>query len=132
MKTLLTFAFVCISYLSFAQMDGAPPPPKITFPAQFPGGTKVFVAKVLENIDLSKYQNAKAPLKANTSMRIDTDGNTSTVGASGPNEDFNNDVRAAMKKVTTNVKWQPGKNIKGETVIDVVFLPIIYDPKKKK
>ncbi|WP_291877111.1 hypothetical protein [Chryseobacterium sp.] len=44
----------------------------------------------------------------------------------GENEVFNSEVKKAAEKATYQVKWEAGKNNRGEKVIDIVNLPFKY------
>lgn len=105
------------------QDQSVPPPPRVTFPAQFPDGNKAFLKKIDENIDKEKLQYIGKNLNTEIILKIDQQGNVLNISTFGKNETFNKEVKAAATKSTQNIKWTAGKNSQGEKVIDIVRLP---------
>ncbi|WP_139420268.1 hypothetical protein [Chryseobacterium mulctrae] len=105
------------------QDQSVPPPPRVTFPAQFPDGNKVFLKKIDENIDKEKLQDIGENLNTEIILKIDQQGNVLNISTFGKNESFNKEVKAAAAKSTQNIKWIAGKNNQGEKVIDIVKIP---------
>ena len=103
-----------------------PPPPVTAFPAQYPGGNKIFISNVGKNIDPAAVNNLTKNLKTKIILKIGTDGKVLNISTYGSNDVFNTEVKKAVEKTTANVPWQPGKNNKGEKVIDIVNLPFTY------
>ncbi|WP_294287747.1 hypothetical protein [uncultured Chryseobacterium sp.] len=100
-----------------------PPPPTIAFPAQYPGGNKTFISNVSKNLDKSTLKTLGKDLKTKIILKIGADGKVLNVSTYGSNETFNSEVKKAAEKVTAGTQWDPGKNNKGEKVIDIVNLP---------
>ena len=105
------------------QDQSVPPPPRVTFPAQFPDGNKAFLKKIDENIDKEKLQDIGKNLNTEIILKIDQQGNVLNISTFGKNETFNKEVKAAAAKSTQNIKWTAGKNSQGEKVIDIVKIP---------
>ena len=105
------------------QDQSVPPPPRVTFPAQFPDGNKVFLKKIDENIDKEKLQDIGENLNTEIILKIDQQGNVLNISTFGKNEIFNKEVKATAAKSTQNIKWTAGKNSQGEKVIDIVKIP---------
>ncbi|MBD3906143.1 hypothetical protein NAL32_10295 [Chryseobacterium sp. Ch-15] len=103
-----------------------PPPPMITFPAQYPNGNKAFIDAVKKNIDKSALKELNKELKTKIILKIDSEGNVINISTYGDNEIFNNEVKKAADKTTSKVKWEAGKNNQGEKVIDIVNLPFKF------
>ncbi len=101
-----------------------PPPPKITFPAQFPEGNNTFIKKVKLNIAKDKLMGLPKTLNTKIILKIDTEGNVLNISTYGKNEIFNNEVKLAVSKTTAGKKWEAGQNSAGEKVIDIVQLPL--------
>lgn len=105
------------------QDQSVPAPPRVTFPAQFPDGNKVFLKKIDENINKEKLQDIGKNLNTEIILKIDQQGNVLNISTFGKNETFNKEVKAAAAKSTQNIKWIAGKNSQGEMVIDIVKIP---------
>ncbi|MEY8759312.1 hypothetical protein [Chryseobacterium tongliaoense] len=103
-----------------------PPPPMTAFPAQYPGGNKAFVDDVKKNLNKDALKSLSKDLKTKIILKISSDGNVLNVSTYGDNEAFNSEVKKAAEKTTSKVKWEAGKNSKGEKVIDIVNLPFKY------
>lgn len=107
----------------------APPPPMVAFPAQYPNGNKAFLTDVSKNLDRSALQSLNKNVRTKIILKIDSDGNVINISTYGGTEVFNSEVKKAIEKTTGKVKWEPGKNNKGEKVIDIVNLPFSYSNK---
>ena len=103
-----------------------PPPPMIAFPAQYPNGNKAFIDAVKKNLDKSALKSFSKEIKTKIILKIDSDGNVINISTYGDNETFNNEVKKAAYKTTSQVKWEAGKNNRGEKVIDIVNLPFKF------
>lgn len=136
MKKLILSLFILLFHIVFSQQkiadryqysqpqdQSVPPPPRVTFPAQFPDGNKAFLKKNDENIDKEKLQDIGKNLNIEIILKIDQQGNVLNISTFGKNETFNKEVKAAATKSTQNIKWTAGKNSQGEKVIDIVRLP---------
>lgn len=108
------------------QDPSVPPPPVNNFPAQFPGGNKVFVKKVEQLLNRDAVKSLGKSLNTEIIIKVDDDGKVLNVSVYGKNEAFNNEVKAAAVKATDKVVWTAGKNNRGEKVIDLVKLPFHY------
>ena len=106
-----------------------PPPPMVPFPAQYPGGNKTFIGNVNKNLDKSTLKTLGKDLKTKIILKIGADGKVLNISTYGSNETFNTEVKKAVEKTTANTPWDPGKNNKGEKVIDIVNLPFAYKNK---
>ena len=100
-----------------------PPPPRITFPAQYPKGNKVFLKEVRQNLDFETLKNLPENLVTKIILKIDAKGNVLNISTFGTNEIFNGELKSAATKTTANILWTPGKNTAGEKVTDIVTLP---------
>lgn len=98
-----------------------PPPPKILFPAQYPGGMKVFLKDVEKNLRSFPSKTSATQII----LKIDADGNLVNVSTFGQDEVFNDQVRDAIKAIS-QIKWTAGQNSRGEAVIDIVRIPFKY------
>ncbi|MBD8084194.1 hypothetical protein [Chryseobacterium caseinilyticum] len=105
------------------QDQSVPPPPRVSFPAQFPSSNKVFLKKIDQNINKSNLKIAGSNLSTEIILKIDQDGNVLNISTYGKNEIFNKEVKAAAGKSTENIKWIAGKNNQGQKVIDIVKIP---------
>lgn len=105
------------------QDQTVPPPPISLFPAQFPGGNKIFIKKVAENIDQNYILTLKQNSKTQLILKIDRVGNVLNISTFGPSESFNNEVHKAAEKTSSKVLWQPAKNKASINTIDIVRLP---------
>lgn len=123
-KTAKPEAKIADRYQSSQPQDlSVPPPPRVTFPAQFPDGNKAFLKKIDQNINRENFKNQDANLKTEIILKIDQQGNVLNISTFGKNENFNKEVKAAATKSTQNIKWIAGKNNQGEKVIDIVKIP---------
>ena len=100
-----------------------PPPPNITFPAQYPEGNKKFIQQIKSNIDITILEPRKT-YKTKIILKIGKDGEVLNISTYGNDENFNNTVKKTVEKITQEKKWTAGKNKQGENVIDIVSLPI--------
>lgn len=100
-----------------------PPPPNITFPAQYPTGNKKFIEEIKTNLDLTELQTQKT-FKSKIILKIGNDGEVLNISTYGNDENFNNELKKTIQKITQQKKWIAGKNKQGENVIDIVTLPI--------
>ncbi|MDN5395654.1 MAG: hypothetical protein L0G39_07710 [Chryseobacterium sp.] len=103
-----------------------PPPPMVAFPAQYPKGNKAFIDNVKKNLDASALKPLGKDLKTKIILKVNSEGNVVNVSTYGGNEAFNTEVKKAAEKATYNIKWEAGKNNRGEKVIDIVHLPFKY------
>lgn len=103
-----------------------PPPPVNPFPAQFPGGNKIFVKKVEQNLNKNILAVLPKNLHTELIIKINDDGNVINISTYGKDEVFNNEVKAAAIKSTEKIKWIAGKNNRGEKVVDIVRIPFHY------
>lgn len=123
-KTAKPEAKIADRYQSSQPQDlSVPPPPRVTFPAQFPDGNKAFLKKINQNINRENFKNQDANLKTEIILKIDQQGNVLNISTFGKNENFNKEVKTAATKSTQNIKWIAGKNNQGEKVIDIVKIP---------
>lgn len=106
-----------------------PAPPKISFPAQFPGGNKMFLTEVEKNLDQSALKDLAKNSKTKIILKIGLDGKVINISTFGENKIFNDAVQKAATKATGLTKWIPGKNQRGEYVIDIVNLPFKFSSK---
>lgn len=109
-----------------AQDLSVPPPPVTAFPAQYPNGNKAFLENVKKNIDKEALKLLNKDLKTKIILKIYQDGSVLNISTYGDNEEFNNEVKKAAEKATSKIKWEPGKNNRGEKVIDIVNIPFKY------
>lgn len=135
MKKALSLLALSIFSISFSQKishryqssqpqdQSVPPPPRVTFPAQFPDGNKAFLKKIDQNINKSNLKNQEATLSTEIILKIDQEGNVLNISTYGKNEIFNKEVKAAATKSTQDIKWTAGKNNQGQKVIDIVKIP---------
>ncbi|WHF52593.1 hypothetical protein QGN23_04770 [Chryseobacterium gotjawalense] len=100
-----------------------PPPPNITFPAQYPTGNKKFIEEIKANIDRTGLETNKT-YKAKIILKIENDGEVLNISTYGSDENFNNELKKTIQNITQQKKWTAGKNKQGENVIDIVALPI--------
>ncbi|WP_226064671.1 hypothetical protein [Kaistella polysaccharea] len=100
-----------------------PPPPITTFPAYFPTGNKDFLNMVTANISEDYFKNVDHNLETQIILKIDVTGNVLHISVYGSDDRFNDHVKAAVKKTTENIKWEPAKNREGKNVIDIVRIP---------
>lgn len=105
------------------QDQSVPPPPRVSFPAQFPNGNRAFLKKIDQNINKNNLKNSGSTLNTEIILKIDQQGNVLNISTFGKNETFNKEVKAAAAKSTQNIKWIAGKNNQGEKVIDIVKIP---------
>lgn len=140
MKKLILISFVCIGTAAFSQNKkigdqyasrqpqdlSVPPPPTITFPAQFPGGNKSFVKKVEENLNKEALKSLSQKLDTQIILKIDSDGNVLNISTYGKNDIFNDEVKTAAARAIDKIQWTAGKNSRGEKVIDIVKIPFRY------
>jgi hypothetical protein len=103
-----------------------PPPPMVTFPAQYPNGNKSFIENVKKNLDTNTLKPLGKDLKTKIILKVNAEGNVLNVSTYGINEIFDAEVKKAAEKATYKVKWEAGKNNRGEKVIDIVNLPFKY------
>ncbi|KQS94008.1 hypothetical protein [Chryseobacterium sp. Leaf394] len=135
MKKALSLLALSIFSISFSQKishryqssqpqdQSVPPPPRVTFPAQFPDGNKAFLKKIDQNINKNNLKNAGSNLSTEIILKIDQEGNVLNISTYGKNEIFNKEVKAAATKSTQDIKWTAGKNNQGQKVIDIVKIP---------
>lgn len=133
-KTLLLLALSIFS-ISFSQKiadryqssqpqdQSVPPPPRVSFPAQFPDSNKAFLKKIDQNINRNNLKNSGSNLSTEIILKIDQQGNVLNISTYGKNETFNKEVKAAALKSTQDMKWIAGKNSQGQKVIDIVKIP---------
>lgn len=105
------------------QDQSVPPPPRVTFPAQFPDGNKAFLKKIDQNINKENVKTLGKTLSTEIILKIDHQGNVLNISTYGKNENFNKEVKVAATKSTQNIIWTAGKNNQGEKVIDIVKIP---------
>ncbi len=105
------------------QDQSVPPPPNVVFPAQFPEGNRIFLHKVEQNIDKKKITGLGEDLSTQIILKIDQEGNVMNISTFGKDEIFNIEVRNATVQTLENIKWIPGKNNQGQSVIDIVRIP---------
>ncbi|KQT16156.1 hypothetical protein ASG31_14165 [Chryseobacterium sp. Leaf404] len=105
------------------QDQSVPPPPRVSFPAQFPNGNKAFLKIIDQNINRNNLKNQGATLNTEIILKIDKQGNVLNISTYGKNEIFNKEVKNAATKSTQDVKWTAGKNSQGQKVIDIVKIP---------
>lgn len=103
-----------------------PPPPMVAFPAQYPKGNKAFIENVKKNLNVDVLKSLSKNLKTKIILKVNSEGNVVNVSTYGENEVFNSEVKKAAEKATYQVKWEAGKNNRGEKVIDIVNLPFKY------
>ncbi|WP_223607414.1 hypothetical protein [Chryseobacterium sp. OSA05B] len=103
-----------------------PPPPMVAFPAQYPKGNKAFIDHVKKNLNTDALKALGKDLKTKIILKVNSEGNVINVSTYGGDETFNTEVKKAAEKATYNVKWEAGKNNRGEKVIDIVNLPFRY------
>ncbi|WP_027386358.1 hypothetical protein [Chryseobacterium gregarium] len=103
-----------------------PPQPMITFSAQYPGGNKTFISNVGKNLNIVALKPLNKDLKTKIILKIGSDGSVINISTYGDDEVFNSEVRKAAQKATQGIKWEAGKNNKGEKIIDIVSLPFKY------
>lgn len=103
-----------------------PPPPNTTFPAQFPKGNREFLSKVKKELNQKSIGLISGKLIATINVKVDSDGNVINISIYGKNEAFNKELKVAADKATDSVVWLPGKNNKGEKIVDIVRLPFKY------
>ena len=134
MKKITLFFFLIIFSIGNAQTVkeklensqgqdlNVPAPPKITFPAQYEKGNKVFVEEVRKNLNQNVIKDLPKTSITQITLKIDADGNLINISTYGTNKTFNDEVRNAVKK-TALEKWIPGKNSKGEQVTNILRFP---------
>ncbi|NML72310.1 hypothetical protein HHL23_21355 [Chryseobacterium sp. RP-3-3] len=103
-----------------------PPPPMVAFPAQYPNGNKAFIENVKKNLNADALKPLGKDLKTKIILKVNSEGNVINVSTYGSNETFNTEVKKAAEKATYKIKWEAGKNNRGEKVIDIVNLPFKY------
>ncbi|WP_262151351.1 hypothetical protein [Chryseobacterium foetidum] len=129
LPTLLLFTIsfsqkIADRYQSFQPQDqSVPPPPGVSFPAQFPNGNKAFLKLTDQNINKNNLKSLDKTLSTEIILKIDQQGNVLNISTYGKNEVFNKEVKAAATKSTQDVKWTAGKNSQGQKVIDIVKIP---------
>ncbi|KMQ60308.1 hypothetical protein ACM46_16985 [Chryseobacterium angstadtii] len=144
MKKILLFIFILTFGLGWAQKVkkeekvkdkfesrqpqdmSVPPPPMVAFPAQYPNENKAFVDSVKKNLNKDALKPLGKELKTKIILKVNPEGNVVNVSTYGDNEIFNTEVKKAAEKATYNVKWEAGKNNRGEKVVDIVNLPFKY------
>lgn len=141
MKNLTLFLFLIFSAFGSAQNAkqklensqgqdlNVPSPPKTTFPAQYPKGNRKFLKEVEMNLELTVLKDLPKNLKTKIILKIDSKGNVLNISTFGSDEIFNSEVKKAAEKTTDLIKWIPGKNQKGDNVIDIVNLPFKFSVK---
>lgn len=135
MKKALALIALSIFSISFSQKisdryqssqpqdQSVPPPPRVTFPAQFPDGNKAFLKKIDQNINKNNLKNSGSNLSTEIILKIDQHGNVLNISTYGKHEIFNKEVKAAATKSTQDIQWTAGKNNQGQKVIDIVKIP---------
>lgn len=135
MKKILLFPTLLLFSISFSQKiadryqspqpqhQSVPPPPRVSFPAQFPDGNKALLKKIDQNINMNNLKNLDKTLSTEIILKIDKQGNVLNISTYGKNEIFNKEVKQAASKSTQDINWTAGKNSKGEKVIDIVKIP---------
>ncbi|SHF51690.1 hypothetical protein [Chryseobacterium sp. OV279] len=103
-----------------------PAPPMVAFPAQYPKGNKAFIENVKKNLNADALKTLGKDLKTKIILKVNSEGDVINVSTYGENEVFNTEVKKAAEKATYQVKWEAGKNNRGEKVIDIVNLPFKY------
>ena len=111
---------------SQSQDFSVPPAPRVTFPAQFPGGNKLFLENVSKNIDKTFIQSLSKSLSTKIILKIDNSGKVLNISTYSNNKIFDKEVKRATEKANGNTVWEPGKNKSGENVIDIVILPFKF------
>lgn len=105
------------------QDQSVPPPPRVSFPAHFPGGNTAFLKKIEQNINKENLADLAEIFNTEIIIKIDQEGNVLNISTYGKNETFNKEVKAAALKSTQNIQWIAGKNNQGQKVIDIVKIP---------
>lgn len=135
MKKALSLLALSIFSISFSQRiadryqssqpqnQSVPPPPRVSFPAQFPNGNKAFLKLTDQNINKNNLKSLDKTLSTEIILKIDQEGNVLNISTYGKNEIFNKEVKNAATKSTQDVKWTAGKNSQGQKVIDIVKIP---------
>lgn len=135
MKKILLLTTLLLFTISFSQNitdryqssqpqdQSVPPPPRVSFPAQFPNGNRAFLKKIDQNINKNNLKNLGSTLNTEIILKIDQQGNVLNISTYGKNDILNKEVKEAALKSTQNIKWTAGKNSKGEKVIDIVKIP---------
>ncbi|KQR94960.1 hypothetical protein ASG01_03595 [Chryseobacterium sp. Leaf180] len=104
-----------------------PPPPTVAFPAQFPGGNRMFLKEIEKKLATARYDFQGKKFKL--IFKIAADGTVLNISVYGNAEDFNAEIKKVAEEIIANKKWIPGENEKGERVIDIVTLPFILSKK---
>lgn len=107
-----------------------PPPPVTDFPAQYPGGNRLFLENIRKNLAKIDFESAEKVLKTKFILKIDPKGNVLNISTYGKNTIFNDEVKKTAEKVTKNTQWDPAKNKQGTPVIDIVNLPFEFKNNK--
>lgn len=127
MKTLLLFFGLLVFAPVSAQIDGAPPPPRIPYPAEYPnGGNAEFVKQIIKNLDLNLLKDQEGTLRTKVIIEVRQTGFVKSINTVGENKVFNAEVKRVANKLALNETWHAGKNSRGEQVVDIVTLPVIY------
>lgn len=111
---------------SQAQDTSVPPPPMVTFPAQFPGGNKLYLKTISENIDKTLFLDLQKTLRTTIILKVDVSGKVLNISTFSDNKIFDKEVKRAAEKANGNIIWEAGKNKSGENVIDIVKLPFKF------
>jgi len=135
MKKALSLLALSIFSISFSQKisdryqssqpqdQSVPPPPRVSFPAQFPDGNKAFLKEIDQYINSNNLKNSGKNLNTEIILKIDQQGNVLNISTYGKNEIFNKEIKAVALKSTQDIKWTAGKNNQGQKVIDIVKIP---------
>ncbi|WP_080778637.1 hypothetical protein [Chryseobacterium phocaeense] len=103
-----------------------PPPPTVAFPAQYPGGNKAFIENIRKNINKDALKSLDKLMITKIIVKVNPEGNVLNVSTYGGNEVFKAEVKKAAEKATDKIKWEAGKNNRGEKVTDIVNIPFKY------
>lgn len=109
------------------QDQNVPPPPVSAFPAQFPGGNKLFLAEITKLIDKNALRNLPKKLNTKINILIEADGKVRNISTYSNNKLFGKEVLRAARIANENMIWIPGKNKSGQEVIDFVVLPFAFE-----
>ena len=144
MKKFIILCSICIFEIVFSQKNkvektarekhdssqpqdlSVPPPPISDFPAQYPGGNRLFLANVRKNLKESDFISSDKILKTKIILKIDPKGNVLNISTYGSHSAFNDEVKKSAEKTTTHTPWEPSKNKQGITVVDIVNLPFEF------
>lgn len=106
------------------QDRSVPPPPVTTFPATFPGGNKTFADKTVLLIHRENLPASVKTYETQVSLKIDAEGNVVNISVLGNNPEIDRAIKAAAYRVTSNIRWNPGRNKAGVHVVDIVRIPL--------